>query len=198
MRRLEPPLVPGRVYRTKEFGAWAKNPFALATRLVAEGTLCHLGHGLYHCPEPSRFGPLPPDEHELVGAFLGRRPFVFSGTAAWNALALGTTQVSMVPLVYNENRSGVLLLNGRRYQFKRSRFPVRPTAEWFAVDFLNNLDDVVDADPPRNLRALRHRLCRDLDRARFAAALAEFGSRGAKLLAREHHLLDDTEQPYAA
>ena len=104
----------------------------------------------------------------------------------------------MVPLVYNENRSGVLLLNGRRYQFKRSRFPVRPTAEWFAVDFLNNLDDVVDADPPRNLRALRHRLCRDLDRARFAAALAEFGSRGARLLAREHHLLDDTEQPYAA
>ena len=198
MRRLEPPLQPGRVYRTKEFGAWAKNPFALATRLVAEGKLRHLGHGLYHCPERSRFGPLPPEEHELVGAFLGRRPFVFSGTNAWNALALGTTQVSMVPLVYNEHRSGLLVLNGRRYQFKRTRFPVHPGAEWFAVDFLNNLDEIVDADPERNLRALRRRLHLDFDRERFAEALAEYGSRRAKLLVREHRLLDEAEQPHAA
>ena len=58
------------MYRTKEFGAWAKNPFALATCLVAEGKVRHLGHGLYHAPEQSRFGPLPPDEQELIRAFL--------------------------------------------------------------------------------------------------------------------------------
>jgi hypothetical protein len=198
MRRLEPRLKPGRVYRTKDFGAWAKNPFALAARLVAEGRLQHLGHGLYFAPEQSRFGPLPPDEHELVSAFLCRRPFVFSGTDAWNALALGTTQASMVALVYNENRSGLFVLDGRRYQFKRTRFPERPSAEWFAVDFLNNLDDVVDADPERNLRALRQRLQRDLDPVRFAAALTRFGSRRAKALAQKHHLLDLVEQPHAA
>lgn len=198
MRRLEPPLEPGRVYRTKEFGAWARNPFALATRLVSEGKLRHLGYGLYHFPEQSRFGPLPPDEKELIRAFLCGRPFVFSGTTQWNALALGTTQESMVSLVYNETRSGLLQVNGRRYQFKRTRFPEQPSAEWFAVDFLNALDDIVDADPVRNLGALRRRLQRDLDPRKFAAALAEYGGRRAKMLARQHHLLDDVEQPHAA
>ena len=197
MRRLEPPLEPGRVYRTKEFGVWAKNPFALATRLVAEGKVRHLGHGLYHVPEQSRFGPLPPDEQELIRAFLCGRPFVFSGTTAWNALALGTTQESMVALVYNENRSGLIVVNGR-YQFKRTRFPERPSAEWFAVDFVNNLNDIVDADPARNLGALRRRLQRDLDPRKFAEALARYGSRRAKMLARQHHLLEDMGQPHAA
>jgi hypothetical protein len=185
------------VYRTREFGAWAKNPFALATRLVAEGKLRHLGHGLYYFPEQSRFGPLPPDERELVRTFLCGHPFVFSGTAAWNALALGTTQASMVPLVYNENRSGLILLDGRRYQFKRTRFPEHPSAEWFAVDFLNNLKDVVDADPARNLRALRRRLERDLDPRKFAEALEAYGSRRAKMLARENNLLTIEPSPHA-
>jgi hypothetical protein len=198
MRRLDPPLEPGRVYRTKEFGAWARNPFALATRLAAAGRLRHLGHGLYHFPEQSRFGPLPPDEHELIRAFLCGRPFVFSGTTAWNALALGTTQESMVSIVYNENRSGLLLVNGRRYQFRRTRFPERPSAEWFAVDFVNNLDAIVDAEPARNLAALRRRLHRDLDPRKFAEALAQYGSRRARMLAREHHLIDDVHQPHAA
>jgi hypothetical protein len=193
MRRLDPTLEPGRVYRTKEFGAWARNPFALATRLVAEGRLRHLGHGLYHFPEQSRFGPVPPRERELVSAFLCRRPFVFSGTGAWNALALGTTQVSMVPLVYNENRSGLMVLNHRRYQFRRTRFPEYQSAEWFAVDFLNNLHAIPDAEPARNLAALRRRLNRDFDPRKFAEALAGYGTRRAKVLAREHHLMDRLE-----
>jgi hypothetical protein len=193
MRRLEPPLEPGRVYRTKEFGAWARNPFALAKRLVAEGRLRHPGHGLYYLPEQSRFGPLPPDEDELISAFLFRRPFVFSGTSFWNALALGTTQESMVDLVYNENRSGLLRVDGRRYQFRRTRFPATPSAEWFAVDFMNNLDAIVDAEPARNLAALRRRLNRDLDPRKFAEALAGYGTRRAKMLAREHHMMDGLE-----
>ena len=198
MRRLEPSLVPGRVYRTKEFAAWAKNPFALATRLVAEGKLRHLGHGLYHCPKAGILGPMPPTAGELVRAFLGDRPFLFGGTAAWNRLALGTTQAMVHPLVYNTERSGDVTLAGRTFTFKRTRFPAEPDAEWFAVDFLNNLDEIVDADPERNLRALRRRLHLDFDRERFAEALAEYGSRRAKLLVREHRLLDEAEQPHAA
>lgn len=190
MRRLEPALEPGRVYRTKEFGAWAKNPFALATRLVAEGRLHHLGYGLYHHPATGLLGPMPPKPAELVRAFLGGRPFLFGGTAAWNRLALGTTQAMVHPLVYNTERSGVFTLAGRTFTFKRTRFPAEPTAEWFAVDFLNNLDAVPDAEPSAVLSALRLRLSDDLNRAQFAAALAEYGSRRAKLLAREHHLFE--------
>jgi hypothetical protein len=196
MRRLEPRLKPGRVYRTKDFGAWAKNPFALATRLVAEGRLQHLGHGLYHCAKVGLLGPLPPTSDELVRAFLGDRPFVFGGTAAWNRLALGTTQVMVHPLVYNTERSGTHTLAGRTFTFKRTRFPKQPGPEWFVVDFLNNLDTVPDADPATVLLRLRRRLGHDLDRARFADALAEYGSRRALMWARVHHLLDE-EQPHA-
>ena len=191
MRRLEPTLVPGRVYRTKEFGAWAKNPFALATRLVAEGKLRHLGHGLYHCPKAGILGPMPPTAGELVRAFLGDRPFLFGGTAAWNRLALGTTQAMVHPLVYNTERSGDVTLAGRTFTFKRTRFPAEPDAEWFAVDFLNNLDSIPDADPAAVTEALLRRLERDLERGRFTAAMAEYGSRRARRWARDHQLLDE-------
>lgn len=190
MRRLEPPLQPGRVYRTKEFGAWAKNPFALATRLVAEGKLRHLGHGLYHCPRAGILGPMPPTAGELVRAFLGDRPFLFGGTAAWNRLALGTTQAMVHPLVYNTERSGDVTLAGRTFTFKRTRFPAEPDAEWFAVDLLNNLDAVPGVDPAAVLAALRRRLGNDLDGGRFIAALREYGSRRARRWAREHQMLE--------
>ena len=196
MRRLDPPLEPGRVYRTREFGAWAKNPFALATRLVHEGKLGHLGHGLYHSPATGILGPLPPKPEELVRAFLNGRPFLFGGTRAWNQLALGTTHAMVHPLVYNTERSGVFTLDGRTFVFKRTRFPSRPTAEWFAVDFLNNLDTMPDADPQAVGRALQHRLGRDLDRAAFASALAEYGSRRARALMRHHLQSNDVEQPH--
>jgi hypothetical protein len=198
MRRLEPPLEPGRVYRTKEFGAWAKNPFALATRLVAEGKLRHLGHGLYHHPANGLLGPMPPKPAELVRAFLGGRPFLFGGTVAWNRLALGTTQAMVHPLVYNTERSGVVTLAERTFTFKRTRFPADPTPEWFAVDLLNNLNDVPDADPPVVVTALRRRLGSDFDRATFATALAEYGTRRARMLVRVHRLLDEMDQPHAA
>jgi hypothetical protein len=94
------------------------------------------------------------------------------------------------PLVYNTERSGVFTLAGRTFTFKRTRFPAEPTAEWFAVDFLNNLDAVPDAEPSAVLSALHLRLRDDLNRAQFAAALAEYGSRRAKMLAREHHLFE--------
>ncbi|OGQ09700.1 MAG: hypothetical protein A2138_09580 [Deltaproteobacteria bacterium RBG_16_71_12] len=197
MRRLEPPLEPGRVYRTKELAAWARNPFALAMRLVDEGKLTRLGHGLYHHPAAGLLGPLPPSSEELVRAFLGGRRFVFTGTSMWNRLGLGTTQAMTVTLVYNTERSGRFTLGRRSFVFKRSRFPESPTAEWFAVDLLNNLALVPDADPERNLTALRRRLAADLDPGAFTAALAAYGSRSAKALVRRYHVLDDEAAPVA-
>jgi hypothetical protein len=134
---------------------------------------------------------MPPKPAELVRAFLGGRSFLFGGTAAWNRLALGTTQAMVHPLVYNTERSGVFTLAGRTFTFRRTRFPETPSAEWFAVDFMNNLDAIVDAEPARNLRALRRRLQSDFDPRKFAEALAQYGSRRAKLLAREHGLMPD-------
>lgn len=191
MRALEPTLEPGRVYRTKEFGRWARNPFALATRLEREGKLTHLGYGLYHHPKAGLLGPRPPKAEELVRAFLGGRPFLITGSSMWNMLGLGTTQLSMVPFVYNTHRSGLFTLCGLRFQFKRSRYPRTATPEWFAVDFLNNLDVVVDAEPERNLAALgRLFKSKEMDPATFAAALAEYGTRTTKNLVAAHGVLE--------
>jgi hypothetical protein len=40
--------------------------------------------------------------------------------------------------VYNQKRSGEFILGGRRYVLRRVRFPRRPTAEWYAVDLIEN------------------------------------------------------------
>jgi len=194
MRALEPTLEPGRVYRTKEFGRWARNPFALATRLEREGKLTHLGYGLYHHPKQGPWGPRPPKTEELIRAFLVGRPFLVTGSMMWNRLGLGTTQRSMVPTIYNTHRSGLFTLNGLKLEFKRSRFPALATPEWFAVDFLNNLDVVVDAEPERNLAALgRLFKSNEMDRATFAAALAEYGTRTTKNLVAAHGVLTEPE-----
>lgn len=130
----------GRVYRTKDFATWTANPTRLVRRLVDEGLLVQLGHGLYVHPEQSKFGPTPPTDFELMRGFLEGAPFVFTGPERWNALGLGSTAMFAVPLVYNTKRSGRFEFGGRAFELSRVKFPEHPTPEWFAVDLLENHD----------------------------------------------------------
>lgn len=147
-----PQLRPGRVYRTRELARWGANPPRLAKRLVREGKLIPLAHGLYAHPRRGRYGVVPPTDEEMMRAFLDGAPFVFTGPEHWNSLGLGTTAVFSAPLVYNGKRSGTFSLGGRRFVLRRVAFPARPTPEWFAVDLLENAgaagasrDDLGDA-----------------------------------------------------
>ena len=133
-----PQLRPGRVYRTRELARWGANPPRLAKRLVREGKLIPLAHGLYAHPRRGRFGVVPPTDEEMMRAFLDGAPFVFTGPEHWNALGLGTTAVFSAPLVYNGKRSGTFSLGGRRFVLRRVAFPALPTPEWYAVDLLEN------------------------------------------------------------
>ena len=72
-------LKKGRVYRTKDFARWASNPSRLVKCLVKEGRLVRLGYGLYAHPEPSRFGPTPPTDQEVVRSFLEGAPMSSRG-----------------------------------------------------------------------------------------------------------------------
>jgi hypothetical protein len=134
----EPRLKPGRVYRTQDLLRWGRNATRLARRLERLKILVSLGHGLYFRPEPSRFGPVPPEAAEVVRGFLKGAPFLFTGPSRWNALGLGSSAVLAEVLVYNTKRSGEVQLGNRRYRFRRVRFPRKPTPEWFAVDLLEN------------------------------------------------------------
>ena len=89
------------MYRTRELGQWSANAPRLAQRLVRDGQLVQLAHGLFAAPKRSRFGDVPPTDEALLRAFLGGEPFVFTGPERWNALGLGTTAVFATPLVYN-------------------------------------------------------------------------------------------------
>jgi hypothetical protein len=136
----QPEFEPGRAYRTRDLRPWSANPTRLARRLVDEGKLREAAHGLYYAPRPTRFGPAPAFDEELLRAFLGGEPFLMTGAPYWNALGLGSTAMFAVVLVYNTRRSGEFRLGGRRFLLRRVYFPEKPTAEWFIVDLLQHHD----------------------------------------------------------
>ncbi len=134
----DPQLLPGRVYRTRDFKVWGANPTRLARRLVQEGRLQRLAHGMFCVPKRSRFGLVPPEDRDILSAFLGSDEFLLTGPLYWNALGLGSTAVFPLTLVYNTRRSGVFTFGRRRYQLRRVRFPMPPSPEWYTVDLLEH------------------------------------------------------------
>jgi hypothetical protein len=134
----QPELEPGRAYRTRDLRKWSANPTRLARRLVDEGRLREAAHGLYYAPIPTRFGPAPASDEELLRVFLGGDRFLITGPPYWNALGLGSTAMFAVTLVYNTQRSGEFKLGGRRFLLRRVNFPVSPSGEWFVVDLLQH------------------------------------------------------------
>jgi Txe/YoeB family toxin of toxin-antitoxin system len=136
--KIQPRLEPGKVYRTRDLRTWGANLARLARRLIEEGELRPLAHGLFYHPKRSRFGPVPPEDAEIVRGFLGNDDFVLTGSPYWNAVGLGAQAVFPVVLVYNRERTGEFRLGARRYQLRRVRFPDSPDREWYAVDLLEH------------------------------------------------------------
>ncbi|MDB5764268.1 MAG: hypothetical protein JWQ21_3263 [Herminiimonas sp.] len=63
-------LHPGRVYRREDLTAWSRSIDRDLQQLVGGGFLQKLAQGLYYAPKQSNFGDMPPDDEEVVGAFL--------------------------------------------------------------------------------------------------------------------------------
>ena len=172
-----PELEPGRVYRTRDFAPWSANPPRLAKRLVREGSLVRLTHGLFAHPIQGRFGAVPPSDQELLRAFLDGGPFVVTGPARWNALGLGATAMFATPLVYNTKRSGVFDLGGRTFILRRVAFPDEPTAEWFLVDLFEHADQAGTSKAELTERLRRALAAGRFDPVRLQAAAATYGSK---------------------
>ncbi len=183
-RPAEPTLEPGRVYRTRELARWGANPTRLAQRLVRDGRLERLGHGLFFQPRQSRFGKVPPTDDELMRAFLGGTAFVFTGSEHWNALGLGSTAVQAVTSVYNTKRTEVVTLGGRRFALRRVAFPTDPPPEWYVVDLLEHSREagVSRAEVGRQLgRALSKGL---FDASTLDAMASSYGTQSTRDLLR--------------
>ena len=169
----QPKLKAGRVYRTRDLAAWGANPTRLAKRLLDEGRLRQLAHGLFYSPEASRFGPVPPEDTAIMRAFLGDDDFLITGPPRWNALGLGATATFPVTLVYNRKRSGEFTFGGRRFLLRRVGFPRSPSAEWFATDLLEHYDMA-----GLSLSQLEKALVRALATGRFDRGRLEEMARG--------------------
>ena len=168
-------LAPGRVYRREDLAKVAGAVDRQLGELVQSGTIQKLAPGLYYRPKTSRFGNLPPDDHQLVEAFLRDKHFLLFSPSAYNSVGAGTTQLYNSTLVYNHKRHGVFKLGDREFNFKvKPRFPAKLSVEFLFVDLLNNLNELAE-DKDEVLRHARNRLP-ELNSARLANAVRSYGS----------------------
>ncbi|QDL38552.1 hypothetical protein [Rhodoferax sediminis] len=165
----------GRVYRREDLAPLSNAVDRHLRELVAEGRLKKLAQGLYYAPRQSSFGPLPPDDDELVGSFLRDKAFLVFSPSAYNAVGLGTTQLYNSTVVYNHKRHGIFKLGNRQFDFRmKPHFPKKLTPEFLFVDLLNNLGSLAE-DRDEVLHQARQKLP-SFDRSRLQRAIQGYGT----------------------
>jgi len=136
-------MKPGKVYRRKELSEYSNSVDRELVELSFRGAVKKLSAGLYVKPEQSRFGDLPPDDKELVRAFLNDNQFLLMSFNYYTSLGLGLTQLYNEILVYNRRRHGKVKLGSKKFVFKNiPEFPKKPSREFLLIDMLNNLNSL--------------------------------------------------------
>ena len=148
-------MKPGRVYRRKELNEYSNSVDRELAKLSFKGVIKKLSAGLYVKPEQSRFGKLPPDDKELVRAFLNNKQFLLMSFNYYTSLGLGLTQLYNEILVYNRRRHGQIKLGSKKFVFKNMpEFPKKPSREFLLIDMLNNLKSLGE-DSSKILKRLK-------------------------------------------
>jgi len=145
MKLLRQYIKPGEVYRRSDLEYYSTAVDRNLSRLTKDGTLRKLGKGLYYAPKKSKFGMVPPNDHDLVERFLKDSSFLLVSPNAYNSLGLGLTQLYNTTWVYNHKRHGEFFLNGKKLVFKlKSAFPVTISKEYLVIDLINNLEELAE------------------------------------------------------
>ena len=154
--------------------------------LVARGDVKKLAGGLYYRPRKNRFGDAPPDDRDLVRAFLKTADFLLTSRNHYNQLGLGLTQVYNTYLVYNHKRSGDFSLGGKRFKFLLvPAYPEKLSKEYLLIDMLNNLTQLPD-NTDLVLRNLKSR-SNQFDQAGVRKQLERYGRPAARRALQEVH-----------
>jgi hypothetical protein len=132
-------------------------------------------------PKKNVFGEVPPDEKDLLAAFLRDKNFLSFNPSVYNSLRLGTTQLYNKTVVYNHKRHGQFKLGNRTYDFRvKHRFPkpAQVTPEFLLVDMLNNLAELAEDE----MDVLDHaqRKLASFDQKLLRKVLEEYGSVATK------------------
>lgn len=140
-------IKPGKVYRRSDLLPFTNAPDRDLAELVHSGILTKLSQGVYYMPRTSDFGIVPPNQNDLVKAFLKDERFLILSSNMYNMLGFGTTQLYNEIIVYNHKRHGLIELGGQSFKFHRKiNFPKSLTKEFLIVDFLSNLKILAEED----------------------------------------------------
>jgi hypothetical protein len=172
------------VYRREDLAEKTNAVDRHVRELVVAGLLKKVAQGMYYVPKQSSFGPLPPEDAEVIGSFLRDNEFLVFSPSAYNAVGLGTTQLYNQTLVYNHKRHGVFKLGNRQFDFRvKPRFPKRLTPEFLFVDLLNNLEQLAEDRE----QVLRQAQCKAtlFDPVKLKRAFTSFGSVATRKRAKE-------------
>ena len=167
----------GKVYRREDLLPYSTSVDRQLQRLLAAGRLRKLAQGLYFKPKMNVFGEVPPEEKDLLAAFLRDKNFLSFNPSIYNSLRLGTTQLYNKTVVYNHKRHGQFRLGNRTYDFRvKHRFPkpVQVTPEFLLVDMLNNLAELAE-DESEVLDHAQRRLT-SFDQKLLKKTLTDYGS----------------------
>lgn len=183
-QKLKDAMTPGRVYRRQELEGTSSAVDRDMKDLVDSGEVKKLAGGLYYRPQKSVFGAAPPEEKELVRAFLKTDDFLLTSYNYFNQLGLGLTQLYSDYVVYNHKRTGSFALGGKRFKFRFvPSYPAKLSKEFLLVDMLNNLKKLPDNTSLvlKNLKSSMN----EFDRDKVEDSLDQYGRPGAKKVLRE-------------
>ena len=179
LNELKSHLKRGKVYRREDLIQWSKSVDRHLDALTEDGTLQKLAPGIYYYPELSAFGPVPAKEDELVRTYLKDDRFLVMSPNLYNRLSVGTTQLYNTRTVYNSKRHGEVMFGNRKFSFQRKpHFPSTITAEFLAVDLVNNLDKLAE-DKQEVLQKLSGKLS-SFNMKSLIHAVSAYGSAKAK------------------
>ena len=165
----------GQVYRRDELASSSNAVDRHLKQLQETGKLKKLSQGLYYVPRQSVYGDLPPDDKELVTAFLRDKDFLLFSPASYNTLELGGTQLYNRTLVYNHKRHGQFKLGNRTFDFRmKHRFPRKLSSEFLFVDLLNNLGELTE-EREQFLQNAKSK-ARTFNRRSLLQAISNFGT----------------------
>ncbi|MEK7656783.1 MAG: hypothetical protein AAB412_03435 [Elusimicrobiota bacterium] len=177
--KLKGAMRPGRVYRRQDLGGQTTAVDRDLKTLVENGEVRKLGYGLYYRPRKNPFGDTPPEDRELVRAFLKTDDFLLTSDNYFTQLGLGLTQLYNNHVVYNHKRSGEFVLGGQRFKFRvMPAYPKRLSREYLLIDLLNNLMRLPD-NASLVLDNLKQRRA-EFDQMKVSENLARYGKPAAR------------------
>ena len=137
-------LESGHIYRREDLKEFSNAVDRHIAELLERNILRQAAPGVHVCcKRPGK--ATPPDEDELIKAFLRDDRYLIIRRDSYKAVGLPPVSIHANKTVYNHKRHGKIRLDGVQYDFKvKPHFPSKVSTEFLLVDIANNLSRARD------------------------------------------------------